>query len=128
MSLTVLLTKDSRRLARCLGGIRYYVAFPSKKRPPVQKQRLAKAPKLPENASEAEINEWRLKVQQEQLRMVEMEAARGNRRRVDVYATAVPLLGSSLSIHAAIWHGFADGVCQPFISPRGPFRSYYPHD
>lgn len=58
----------------------------------MQKQRVAKAPALPEDASEAEVNELRLKIQQEQLRMTEMEAARGTRRRIDTSAIVVPTL------------------------------------
>lgn len=61
----------------------------------MQKQRVAKAPALPEDASEAEVNELRLKIQQEQLRMTEMEAARGTRRRIDTSAIVVPTLGMS---------------------------------
>jgi hypothetical protein len=102
MILPFLRTRDSKHLTQCLGSVRFYAVLPSRKRAPIQKQRLAKAPKLPDNASEAEINELRLKVQQEQLRMVEMEAARGNRRRVDVHAITVPLLGSCLPVREAI--------------------------
>lgn len=97
MSLTFLRTRDPRHITQCLSGIRFYAVLPSRKRAPTQKQRLGKAPKLPENASEAEINELRLKVQQEQLRMAEMEAARGNRRRIDTHAVNVPLLGTHTS-------------------------------
>lgn len=124
MSLTTLLRRDSKHLAQYLGGMRNYAVLPSKRRAPIQKQRLAKAPKLPENASEAEINEWRLRVQQEQLRMVEMEAARGNRRRVDVHAITVPLLGSCPSFCAAISHT-QQGIRQPSTSPRGRFHFYF---
>lgn len=66
------------------------------RRAPSQKIRMAKIPSLPEGASEAELNELRLKTQQDQIRMVEMEAARGSRRRVDVQGINVPLLGLSI--------------------------------
>jgi hypothetical protein len=121
MSLTTLLRRDSKHLAQRLGGTRTYAVLPSKRRAPIQKQRLAKAPKLPENASEAEINEWRLRAQQDQLRMVEMEAARGNRRRVDVHAITVPLLGSSPSFCATILRTLNKAFVSPPYPPEDAF-------
>lgn len=70
-----------------------YATRPSMRRAPTQKMRAAKAPTVPEGASEAEANEIRLKVQQDHLRMIEKEAERGNQRRVNVNSVNVPLLG-----------------------------------
>ncbi|KAF8317683.1 hypothetical protein DL93DRAFT_2165531 [Clavulina sp. PMI_390] len=66
--------------------------MPSIPRAPSPKMRMAKMPALPENATDADINDIRIKAQREQLRMVEAEAERGTRRKVDPMAVTVPLL------------------------------------